>query len=251
MLISYNDDSGTHCDARVVCMCGFLADADEWSKLDEAWQTILDKPSWPSRIRAFHTVDCVHEEKEFASWNYAHRLALFGELVDVIMASPVRAIGAAVIAPDFDSLSESDRALLRADKSNTALEFTVRYLMEQIVKRGYENWPSENIGVVFENCDRGKEAMIRDFYIDYRDGFYQGERLMRNPVFLDKSESPLQAADVLAYSTYQIVMQRYFPREFVPHFDVIPPFMRMLEGILHGGGLYDAEVPPFAVPNPM
>jgi hypothetical protein len=35
-------------------------------------------------------------------------------------------------------------------------------------------------------------------------------------------------------------MQNYFPRDAAPSIDVIPPFMRMLNGIVHDGGIYDA-----------
>lgn len=166
---------------------------------------------------------------------------MFGDLVNVIVAAQVRAIGAAVIPDHFNALSAADLDLLQTEKMGTPLEFIFHLLMQQIVHRSYEFWPTEQVGVVFENTDRDVEKRFVDLYIDYRDGFYRGERLMKSPTFLGKEHARLQAADVLAYSTYQLVMENHFPKDAVPYFDVIPPFERMLHGIMYGGGLYDAE----------
>lgn len=241
MLFSYNDDTGTHAGAKVIALCGFLADADDWEKLDAQWRAVMDKPEWPSRIKAFHTVDCVAKAEEFHDWSYPQRFTMFGDLVSAIVASPMRAIGAAVITDHFDALSADDRDLLKAEKMGTPLDFLFHLLMQQIVHRSYEFWPTEEVGVIFENTNRDVEKRFVDLYIDHRDGFYLGERLMRSPAFLGKNEFRLQAADILAYSTYQLVMENHFPKDSVPYFDVIPPFERMLQGIVHGGGLYDTD----------
>jgi hypothetical protein len=245
MLFSYNDDSGTHCGSKVLSLCGFLANGEDWEKLDDHWRAVLSKGEWPSRITAFHTVDCVAESEEFRGWSYPQRLAMFGDFVNVIVASPMRAIGAAVIPAHFNALATDDLDLLKAEKMGSPLEFVFHLLMQQIVHRSYEFWPTEEVGVVFENADRDVEEQFRDLYIDYRDGFYLGERLIKSPAFLEKKHSPLQAADILAYSTYQLVMENHFPKDAVPYFDVIPPFERMLQGLVYGGGvgggLYDAD----------
>jgi uncharacterized protein DUF3800 len=240
MLVSFNDDSGTHDGAKIVLLCGFLADGDDWVKIDDPWQAVLHKPEWPSIIKAFHTADCVAGDGKFRGWSYAQRLAMLGDLVNVIVSLPVMAIGAAVIVGDYNALSAADREPFEKDKSATPLEFVFHLQMQQIIHRGNELKHTDQIGVVFETCDRATENKFSDMYIDYRDGFYLGERLLSRPLFLDKKQPGLQAADILAYSTYQLVMENYFPRDAAPHFDVIPAFMRMLEGIVHDGGLYDA-----------
>src|SRR6478736_8796153 len=97
MLVSFNDDSGTHNGAKVILLCGFLADGDEWVKIDQPWEEVIHKPGWPSVIKAFHNVDCVAGDGEFRGWSYAQRLAMLGDLVSVIISLPLMAIGAAVI----------------------------------------------------------------------------------------------------------------------------------------------------------
>jgi hypothetical protein len=241
MLLSFNDDSGTHDAAKVMLLCGFLASAEIWGKLEQSWHAVLQKPEWPSIINAFHAADCVNGDGEFRGWTYPQRLAIFGDLVNVIISFPLLAIGAAVIVDDFKALTVQDREFFKKDKKATPLEFVFHLQMQQIIHRGVDLNPAEKIGVVFENSNRETQSRFLDLYIDYRDGFYLGERLTGSALFLEKKYPHLQAADILAYSTYQLVMQNYFPRDASPYFNVIPPFMRMLRGVMHDGGLYDAE----------
>ena len=239
MLVSFNDDSGTHDGAKVVLLCGFLADGDDWLKIDAPWNAVLSKQEWPSVIKAFHTFDCVDGVKEFLGWSYAQRLAMLGDLVNVIVSLPIMAIGAAVIVRDFNALSLEDRELFKKDKKATPLEFIFHLQMQQIIHKGVELKHADQIGVVFETSKPATEDRFRDMYIDYRDGFHLGDRLLGRPLFLDKKQPALQAADILAYCTYQLVMQNYFPSDAAPTF-VMAPFMRMLDGIVHDGGIYDA-----------
>lgn len=240
MLLSYNDDSGTHDGAKVILLCGFLATSDTWGDVEQSWQSVLSKPEWPSIINAFHAADCVNGNGEFRRWTYPQRLAIFGDLVNVIVSLPLLAIGAAVIVNDFKALTIQDREFFKKDKKATPLEFVLHLQMQQIIHRGAELNPAEEIGIIFENSNRKTENKFRELYADYRDGFRLGERLVGSPLFLKKKYPHLQAADLLAYSTYQLVMKNYFPQDANPYFDVIPPFMRMLQGIMHDGGLYDA-----------
>jgi len=240
MLLSYNDDSGTHDETKVMVLCGFLATPDTWRSVEQAWQAILNKSEWPAVIKAFHAVDCVNGHGEFRGWTYSQRLAMFGDLVNVIVSSPLLAIGAAVIVQSFEALTVQDRELFKKDKKATPLEFVFHLQMQQIIHRGFDLNPAEEIGVIFEHSNRETENKFHELYADYRDGFRHGERLVGSPLFLEKKYPHLQAADLLAYSTYQLAMKNYFPREANPYFDVIPPFMRMLQGVMHDGGLYDA-----------
>jgi hypothetical protein len=241
MLVSYNDDSGTHSSAKVVLLCGFLASADDWIRIDQPWQAVIHKPEWPCIIKAFHAADCVSGDGEFRGWSFAQRLAIFGDLINVILALPIKALGAAVVVDAFNALSVEERELFRKDKKATSLEFVFHLQMQQIIHKGAKLSPYEEIGVVFESSDSATDNKFRDMYIDYRDGFYLGERLLSQPLFLDKKQPPLQAADLLAYCTYQLAMENYFPRNTTAPLDVMPLLMRMLEGIEHEGGIYDAK----------
>lgn len=243
MLLTYVDDSGAHGGSKILALCGFLADATVWEKVDDAWKAILDKPEWPTRVTEFHSFDCVRGEGEFVPpWTFPQRLALYGDFVNLLIASgDLRAIGSAVVPSHFADISADDLAMLKSEEMGTPLEFAFHLLMQQIIRRSYDYWPSEEVGVVFDNGNRDVEARFRELYIAYRDNFELGERLMKSPAFLSsKDTTPLQAADLLAYGTYQIAVESYFPSDMEPGFPVIPAFMRMIQGVAHGGGIYDA-----------
>lgn len=244
MIRTYTDDSGTHEGSKILALCGFLADAAAWSKLEAAWEKVLDKPEWPTRVTEFHSFDCVHGEGEFVPpWTYAQRLALYGDLVNTLLGcGDLRAIGSAVVPSHFAAISAADLDILKSERMGTPLEFAFHLLMQQIIHRSYEYWSSEEVEVVFDNSNKAVEARFRDLYVAYRDNFTLGERLMKRPAFLSgKDATPLQAADLLAYGTYQVAAENYFPADLEPSFPAIPAFMRMILGVAHGGGIYDTD----------
>jgi hypothetical protein len=241
MLISYNDDAGSHANAKIVALCGFLGSLDDWAKMDAPWRDVLHKRSWPSRIKAFHTVDCVNGFGDFSGWTYAQRLAMFGDLVSVLLSFPIHAIGAAIVVEHLNALTEDEWKIFKGDRKSTPLEFIFHLQMQQIVRKGSQIDSTEEIGVAFENTNRATERLFTDIYIDYRDGFYGAEKLMRSPAFIEKKYPAMQAADMLAYCTFQLAMENYYPKTSVPNFDVMPPFQRMIEGVMHDGGIYDAD----------
>ena len=54
-------------------------------------------------------------------------------------------------------------------------------------------------------------------------------------------KSPLQAADMLAYTTYQWHMKEAYPREVELNFPIIPGFFRLIQNVAADGGVYNEE----------
>jgi hypothetical protein len=55
--------------------------------------------------------------------------------------------------------------------------------------------------------------------------------------------SPIQAADVLAYTTYRWLLNERHLTEEEPYFPIMPAFLKMLHGMMHSadGGAYDLK----------
>ena len=115
MFYGFFDGSNTHVGAKVWTLCGFLGEDTAFGPLDDEWNRVLDKPSWPKRLKRFHMVECVHGEREFVGWSFAERLTIFGELSSVIMASPLLAIASVVITEDFAKLDPEELRLLQSE----------------------------------------------------------------------------------------------------------------------------------------
>src|ERR1019366_2305906 len=122
MLISYNDDGGTHKGAQIITLCGFVAEGDLWGEFDKKWKAVLHQAGRPSKVKAFHGYDCVHQDGEFRPWSYAECLALFGDLVNVILEFDIRVIGAAVVPSHMAALSPENADMLKSEKMGEPLE---------------------------------------------------------------------------------------------------------------------------------
>lgn len=56
-----------------------------------------------------------------------------------------------------------------------------------------------------------------------------------------KKFTPIQAADMLAYTTYHWQMKQQFPSESDSDFDVKPGFLRMIENTAADGSIYTEQ----------
>ena len=250
MVFSYADGSGSHLGsksgpAKVRCIGALLGGQDAWIDFDARWNRVLDKPEWPSRIRKFHTYDCVNHDGEFRDWPYAHRLAMFGDLVGVIIDSPkIIAVGSSNIVDHFQGLPTADLDLLKSERLGTPLEIVCQYLFQRIITRTREQFgESEQVALTFdiEPFPDGEEYL--KLYGEYAARYPLSDTLaLKSLNFASgKDFPPLQAADILSYTTYQWEMETYYPTDAELYFPVIPAFLRMVKGIEPDGGRYNLD----------
>jgi hypothetical protein len=244
----FADGSGSHIGgksgpAKVRCIGALLGDGEAWSDFDERWNRVLDKPEWPSRIRKFHMYDCVNQIGEFAGWKFAECLAMYGDLVGVIIESPrIIAIGSSNIVDHFQQLPTDDLDLLRSEHLGTPLEIVCQYLFQRIITKTREHFgESEQVALTFdiEPFPDGEE--YHKLYGEYATRYPLSDTLaLKSLNFASgKDFPPLQAADILSYTTYQWEMETYYPNPTEPHFPIIPAFLRMVKAIEPDGGRYN------------
>ncbi|HEV3316800.1 MAG TPA: hypothetical protein VG488_07535 [Candidatus Angelobacter sp.] len=250
VIFGYADGSGSHLGsksgpAKVRCIGALLGDQDAWIDLCERWNNVLDKPEWPSRIQKFHMVDCVNHVGEFENWSYAERLALFGDLVGVIIASPeIHAIGSSNIIDHFKALPSADLALLKAEHLGTPAEIVCQYSFQRIITITRERFSeSEQVALTFDNEPAPDGEEYHKIYNEYATRYPLSDTLACRSLNFASARDfpPLQAADVLAYTTYQWEMETYYPKDAEPYFPVIPAFLRMVKAIEPDGGRYNLE----------
>jgi hypothetical protein len=242
VVYGYFDGSGSHTEAQVCIISGFVAEADAWVDFGNRWQAVLNKPGWPNRPRELHTVDCAHGEGGFAAWSFPQRLALIGDCINVLIDSPrIFPIGSAVVPDALLQLPIVDLQLLTSNRLGTPLELGFQHLMQRVINRTYERWPKERVALMLDNDQN--EALYHSLYNEYAQRFPRGERLEQSLQFGDSASfPPIQAADLLSYTTLQWQMKRNFGTEL--DFPIIPAFMRMVKGMIENqpdGGGYDLE----------
>ena len=234
VLYGFMDASNTHGGARVWCLCGFLCDEDAFVKLDQSWNRVLDKPTWPTRVKRFHTVECVHQYGQFEKWQFADRLAIWGELIDVIVSIPIVALGSVVITEDFAKLSPEELDLLQSEELGDPLALSVQYAFRRAITLTRNTSDSESIGIAFDDEVPERSEKCHELCKVYKNKFGFGKWLAGIGFVSSFTFVPLQAADLLAYGTYRYVMQRY-PDFRESDFPVHPGFGRLLKEIATAG----------------
>lgn len=239
VLFGFFDGCSTHSDSKVWTLCGWLGDESAFAQLDREWNAVLDKKQWRKRPSEFHMYDCVHGYGEFSDWPFAERLSLFGELATAIIGCELHALGSIVITEDLGRLDASDLALLQSQALGTPLDLSLQFIFQQVLRKTHERSLNEEVGILFDEEPPHLAERYLAFNAEYRKRF---GHLLKGIGFGDsKKFSPLQAADMLAYSTYRLEVQRRFRVETERDFPVVPGFMRLLCNITAGGGGYDLE----------
>jgi len=63
VLTAYLDESGTHAEAELSVMAGFVGDASQWRKFEKRAGKLFKR----FRVDVFHTIDVRRTDKDFAS----------------------------------------------------------------------------------------------------------------------------------------------------------------------------------------
>jgi hypothetical protein len=240
MFYGFFDGSNTHDGAKVWSLCGFLGEETAFTELYDEWNRVLDKPCWPKRLSRFHMVDCVHGDREFVGWSFAERLGMFGELASLIMAAPLAALGSIVITEDFAKLESAELALLKSEGLGESLDLSVQYIFQRSIAATRATDENRQIGFIFDDENPRTRNRCFSFYDLYRNRFVCDPWMAGIGFGSSVKFPPLQAADILAYSTFRFTMLRY-PNIPQPDFPVIPGFQRMIEGMLNEGGGFDLD----------
>jgi hypothetical protein len=240
VFFGYFDGSNTHDGAKVWSLCGFLGDEPNFKYLSEQWAAVLEDPTWPTKLKRFHAVECVHRLGEFKEWSFADRLAIWGELISVIVSVPVIALGSVVITEDFQRLEAEELELLRSEALGTPLDLSIQHVFQRSISLTKNTSEEESIGLVFDIENPETTKRCADFAALYRTKFGFDKLLAGIMHGSSYKLTPLQAADLLAYGTYHYTMLR-FPEVRSPDFPILPGFERLISAIFTDGGGFDID----------
>lgn len=91
MLWSYFDESGTHGDARVTCIAGYVGTPEEWTHVENQWQQIL-APYAPLGLTWWHSKDMPGKRGVFENIDTATKDQIEAALVKVVLNSELQVI---------------------------------------------------------------------------------------------------------------------------------------------------------------
>ena len=217
MLSAYLDESGIHEGADICVVSGYFGGENQWKKFDHHWTKILRDYGVPE----LHSKQFWGRDKKgkrigpYKDWDDAKAEKFLSKLVSVIEQATAYPIASLVVVHDFLSFSYDERRFLTGGG----------YLNGKFVSSGA---PSKPYFVPFQHCilesvKYCKPGIKMNYYFDFNkvlSGYAQDLykiivgwiQLTRDPAgralgeigFPTGIQAPaLQAADLLAYQTYQ------------------------------------------------
>lgn len=207
MIQVYIDESGTHSNAPVCIMAGYIGHKDSWVKFETEWLKLLSEFN-DDNIRFFHMAEIVNRTRQFELINRDKANYLITQASNILknMSSSIVPIFSGVIVDDWNIAVQDSIFLNRFPKP---IFLCFDDIMRQIWEWRNRFAPKESISLVFaegvetENKWGLIEELIKkeDWYKSFRGSvsFSNMERIV-----------PLQGADFLSYLMYQSIINREF-----------------------------------------
>lgn len=202
MLYGYFAVSGEQKESVACCLCGFIAEADDWDSFDEAWKARVAALS--SR---FDAAACLWGSGDFQQWEVNRRCTLLADLSGALVHSSLVPMGAFVARKDFSELSSRDRTVLAAEGIQTALDLVFCYLIERIIHHVYEE--SEKISIFLDRQPQSAAARYQKLFNRHVNRYLLAPHLMGALAFDNAGDcSGLQAATLLAEAVLFLEKQK-------------------------------------------
>jgi Protein of unknown function (DUF3800) len=209
MLTIYIDDSGTGPSQNIAVAAGWIAKMPAWRLFEREWNRVRSVES--HKFNCMHMADFVAGYKEFKNWgDLDEKLSLMKNLRQVIKKRAIKGFGLGVIKKDFDELVPP---ALKAKGYESHYTYAVRRVLGMIHDwRKSQRIEDQPIEYIFDYMDAHdpRRREIEDVFnsvgtpeenfLSY--GLFDGGFSFRPK----KSLSPLQAADILAWTAYQTVL---------------------------------------------
>ena len=212
MFKAYIDESGIHSEADMFVLAGYLAPEKEWDRFTKQWQAVLDEYS----ITAFHAVECNGNKGEFSKFKdkREERNQFVEKLLTTISRRPrIIPINVGLPPREFPDPQHSKGQARAGHPYYVCMKMFVVCAIE-IMKRMFPK--EKKIGFVFDRQDQFDGRAIAVFNGIVEEEF-EGTELLDDIAFRSKKlHIPLQAADALAFDSYQEFRRRRERPESAP-----------------------------------
>jgi hypothetical protein len=99
----------------------------------------------------------------------------------------------------------------------------------------------DNLGIMFDESPPSVALRFHQLYAHSAAKHRSGKILSRLRFGKSEKFTPIQAADMLAYTTCQYLMQEHFPKQLSKdefRFPILPAFLRLIENVAADGGMF-------------
>jgi hypothetical protein len=213
MFTLYCDDSGTHAQSPIAVAACFIAPVLQWEHFVKDWNDANDAENFD----VFHMADFVAHKEQFAlpEWQDEQKRArTLQRLISIINIRRHYAIAAAVekIALDKEMPQHFTEGYALGKNHYT---FAMRMCLGKVLKWRKRHGHTEPIQYIFDEMSKGKGEINAVFERVLSEGAEQMQAFgvaKGGWSFQSKSAVlPLQAADILAWESYNYMQKTYLP----------------------------------------
>lgn len=214
MLYGYFALSGAQEESAICCLCGFIAEADDWISVDHAWRALFANLN-----SDFDATACLHGTGAFQSWDIARRHNLLTDLAEVLGRPILIPMGAFVVRDHFSGLSPVNRAILAAEGIASPLDVIFHELTERVIRRAHQE--SEKISLLLDQKPQSATERYNALFNKHSNRYLLGPHLIGTLAFGNAQTCTyLQAAKLLGETVLLLEMQNLFPEKACTSFTV-------------------------------
>lgn len=221
-------------ESAICCLCGFIAEADDWNNFDHAWNTLLAN----SRTH-IDVINCLLRNDIVHFYDIFQCHDLLAGLSEALTHSALLPIGSFVIREDYSRLSPADRAVLASEGIESPLDVIFHDLVERTIRRVHEE--SEKVSLLTSSPNpQSTFERYREAFTKHLGRYLLGSHLMGALTIGDPRKcSYLQAAMLLCKAVILVEAQQLSPAEADTSL-VIPRGLQTAAKIIHEQGRFGA-----------
>jgi hypothetical protein len=243
LIVGYFDESGTHGEAAITMIAGFVATIDVWESISAAWAAEL-APLAEYGVDWFHATECLHGNRGWRRPRKEKRERLIERLSDILAGADVSAVWSGVNVDEWDRLT--------TPKFRSRFPKPYDLCFDEVVRQLW--WWSRHhadggpVSIVFAEQKEYEERSAKTLQAWRRHP--EVDRFLGSLTFVRPQKSlPLQAADLLAYeANKEWEGRQYGELSFATNFQLRPVLQKITQRrAMHAGGLYSARALKTAV----
>jgi hypothetical protein len=212
MIQAYIDEGGTHDQAKVIAMSGFLSSYKRWGKFEKEWNDTLNPPEEPrpQKPLVFHATDCLGAEgyKDFKDWSKARRSKLVDKLVPIVKKRTLFSFSCAFSLQEYEEVVP-EWIKKQMKHPYYVCMFTIANVLK--INRPKFSFSNEKIAFVFAHKPKFV-GLLSDLYDNLKQSEALSDILGKMTIGCPEEDIPLQAADLLCYVARTFHEKDYFKR---------------------------------------
>jgi hypothetical protein len=199
-LRAYFDESGTHSDAGVTGVAGFIGPAEEWTKLEEEWEEELERFAKDTghNIKDFHAYECEHGQEFWFGIDRSIREAYYQRLARVLVKhTQLMGISFSIENDQWNAFATPEFM----DRYSSPYQLCAESCFQQVASYSTNRAAGSAVALVFaEHSTYSKHIQEAfSYYMSNKVWSHINSFTTASP----KDCTPLQAADMLSYESYR------------------------------------------------